>query len=151
MKRKIKFDRLQKLADHLKSGKLGHKKFDFNNYNIGRPYNNFDAKGCGFAGCAIGELPFVFPKLWRFNNADISFFRFPRLRRNTFNNTSSDGEEFFNINSCEYQHLFVPSCADHVFQDILLYGGRILKSGAKPKSVAKNIEAFIKKMKEGKS
>lgn len=56
--------RLRKLADHLMHGKLGHKRFDFNEYNL--PSEGFDEKGCGTAGCAIGECPIVFPRVVAF-------------------------------------------------------------------------------------
>lgn len=48
-------ERLLKLAEHLEVGELGHEVFDFTVYG-----------GCGFAGCALGECPTVFPDDWAF-------------------------------------------------------------------------------------
>lgn len=50
-------ERLLQLADHLEKGKLGHEVFDFRNINIG----NTEPNVCGTNGCAIGEMPIVWP------------------------------------------------------------------------------------------
>jgi len=65
----IKFKKLQKLADHLRRGKLGHTTFDFSCINDGEPAQvtidpktlTIKASGCGTSGCAMGELPIIFP------------------------------------------------------------------------------------------
>lgn len=89
-------ERLLKLAGHLLSGKLGHEVFDFSLYN--------DRKGpiCGTRGCAIGELPVIFPVEWIFTVGG-----FPRLRKQYFNRPEIDAANFFNISENESYDLFV--------------------------------------------
>jgi len=50
--------RLLDLALHLERGVLGHEKFCFTTYN-----GNTEGR-CGTMGCAIGELPIIFPLEW---------------------------------------------------------------------------------------
>lgn len=62
-KLRFRADRLLKLAAHLENGRPGgHKKFDFSKWHV----NHGDENHCGTLGCAIGEMPVVFPKLARF-------------------------------------------------------------------------------------
>lgn len=57
-------ERLEKLAAHLETGQLGHAVFDFSVFN--------DAPSrCGTNGCAIGELPIVFPDDWVFSKSGV--------------------------------------------------------------------------------
>jgi len=46
---KTQINRLEKMATHLESGKLGHEHFDFSVVNAGRT----NKKGCGTAGCVL--------------------------------------------------------------------------------------------------
>jgi len=121
--------RLQKLADHLKNGKLGHQRFDFSQLNSkAEPYS------CGTAGCALGECPIVFPKLWRFNGvAD------PALKHEGSGDSFWDAEIFFGLTDEESSHLFNPES-----QHPLRFGGEHLHGDATRRQVARNIEAFIK-------
>lgn len=131
--------RLLKLARHLESGNLGHKKFDFDNYNRAKTGGYVPYK-CGYAGCAIGEMPILFPDEWRFDNDG-----FPVLKgKDVFEMPIDSGVEFFEISDGEYSHLFVPNN-----QLPFRYGGDFLSDNATPKQVASNIRAFVKKM-EGK-
>lgn len=59
--------RLEKLADHIATGKLGHRRFDFRCINEG----DYDEKGCGTLGCAWGELPFVFPRTFHYSKSGV--------------------------------------------------------------------------------
>lgn len=59
-KSRFRADRLLKLAAHLEAGRPGgHKKFDFATWSE----NHATEKHCGTAGCAVGELPVIFPRL----------------------------------------------------------------------------------------
>lgn len=127
--KKVYKDRLLKLAEHLEKGKLGHKKFDFAVYNCGEE----DKRGCGTNGCAIGELPILFPRKWKFD-----FFGNPRLKIGSASEMA-DGKEFFNLDNDEYNHLFVPQ-----YQTPHLFGGKYLGDNATRKQVAKNIRSFIR-------
>jgi len=71
--RTIRLDRLQKVYDHMKSGVLGHKIFDYGSYNLDlvkTPYGDdlvAPKKGtCGTLGCAMGEFPIIFPNDFKF-------------------------------------------------------------------------------------
>lgn len=61
-------ERLLRLADHLEGPEenLLHEQFDFSFVNYsgnGSKYERMGIKDCGSHGCAIGELPIVFPEL----------------------------------------------------------------------------------------
>lgn len=131
--KQIHIDRLLKLADHLEYGQLGHKVFDFNNYNADENNQAHCGASCGYAGCAIGECPIVFPEVWRFNHngwpvAD----GFGSVTRYSI-------EAFFDISVYESEHLFVP-LSQHPRQ----YGGqRFGHSNPTREQVAANIRAFV--------
>jgi len=62
-------ERLEKLAHHLESGRPGgHVKFDFNVFHT--PPDTTPSQNCGSAGCALGELPVLFPEQWRFTTPE---------------------------------------------------------------------------------
>lgn len=127
--KRLHLDRLQKLAEHLNSGKLFHKRWNIACYNENeiRPagykkeqfhlekstdagYNN------GFArmGNAIGECPGLFPNEWMFvrlesDSLGVSYV--PVLK--TFPATAKNSEmksamNFFQITEDEYHLLFTP-------------------------------------------
>ncbi len=136
----IRFDRLEILANHLLTGKLGHDNFYLGTYNDG----TIKEDGCGTSGCAIGECPIVFPEYWHFKR--VRFFAGePSLIRNS-NDVVSDSREFFNINTDEFCHLFIAQ-----YQKPLLYGGRALIITSRRSTVGKNILEFIDEMKKEKS
>ncbi len=128
---KIYKDRLLKLADHLKNGKLGHDRFDFT--VIHQKVANEHV--CESVGCAIGELPFVFPdefKIAKYEAID------------SVQNISTDERgfnvacSFFKISYGEATHLFFGGA-----QIPELYGGYFLDDDATREQVAGNILAFI--------
>lgn len=57
------FERLAQIVEHLVSGQLMHKEFNFAVLNSSDP---IDDSGCGSNGCAIGEFPAIWPNDWRF-------------------------------------------------------------------------------------
>lgn len=59
---KIGDRRLLKLADHLESQHRGLQRFDFGSVCT--------VRSCGSAGCAIGEMPAVWPKSWEWNDGN---------------------------------------------------------------------------------
>lgn len=119
-------------------GKLGHKKFDFSVWNSGKsrsggykPYN------CGYAGCALGECPVIFPGKWVFGNDQGA----PALMENKHSTIIDSLEEatvFFGISINEAAHLFIPGS-----QEFSEYGGMPLQDNATRQQVAMNIYAFI--------
>jgi len=98
--------RLLKLADHLDHGKLGHRQFDMDTWNSGY----IDSRGCGTAGCAIGECPIVWPKLWRFQRLGpgaIPMIRTADVLRS--GSAESSGQQFFDLRFHDFCHLFFSS------------------------------------------
>ncbi len=67
----MRSDRLLVLAAHLKSDRRGHKKFDFSCFSQGP--RDPERHWCGSAGCALGELPVVWPYAWEFGRSALFF------------------------------------------------------------------------------
>ena len=103
--------RLLKLAEHLESGTLGHANFDFRVSNIGET----DKKGCGSTGCALGELPILFPKQWRFQAGCVI------LRIDSTGDLFHDSAAFFGIDLIDAERLFIPGVLC-LWNDAVLYG-----------------------------
>ncbi len=127
----MKKERLLKLADHLESGKLGHRFFRFRNLNQGP----FDSNGCGTSGCALGEMPFVDPENWNFN---VDFTIPAPALRESIGGVLDDAAKYFDITMSACSHLFYPHA-----QDTEIFGGKHLSSHAKKEEVAANIRAFV--------
>lgn len=66
--------RIKKLIKHLRSDKLGHKVFDFmyvnHNENEEEPTEIYQ---CGTIGCAMGEFPILWPKVFMFDYHGINW------------------------------------------------------------------------------
>jgi hypothetical protein len=120
--KKLHKNRLLKLAKHLEQGKLGHKIFNMRVWNAG----TFDKNGCGTAGCAIGECPIVFPRLWIFRRNKILQ---PQPIFRDYTTVFSSIRAFFGLTCREAYFLFVPDT---------LYTAR---------NQAKRIRKFVKKKK----
>ncbi len=127
--KQIHIDRLLKLADHLEYGQLGHKVFDFDSYNLDEHGKPCQARSCGYAGCAIGECPVVFPEEWSFND-----YGYPRLN----GHGASSAEIFFGISEDAFDHLFIPTG-----QSTERFGGVFLNRAATKEQVAANIRSFV--------
>jgi len=106
-------ERLQKIAAHLLTGNLGHKTFDFSVFNCGEIIAE---NGCRTSGCAIGELPIIFPEYWEFTKfmaGAISIKATPSLRSElgcSFNELS-DKADFLGLTMLEFEDLFYPDPA----------------------------------------
>lgn len=130
---KIQARRLEKLATHLESGKLGHKKFDFSTYN------NSGTNKCGTAGCAIGELPILAPRDWKFDSMG-----FPKLRDSVSFIITNDVMDYFGLDEQEAHRLFYP--IEEVNKE-LSPEGSVLPPSATRKQVARGIRKFLKEKK----
>lgn len=62
-------ERLLTLAAHLRTGKMGHKIFNFAVLNTDDDDNHVNV--CGTQGCAMGELPIVWPEKFDFRSFDM--------------------------------------------------------------------------------
>lgn len=107
---KLYKDRLLKLAEHLEKGILGHKEFDFSTVSFGKLQ---PTKGCGTNGCAIGELPIVFPEDFYYKPSECNLGLSDELRtynplliKGSYTDSFSDAEKYFNLNSTESGGLF---------------------------------------------
>lgn len=126
-------DRLLKLAAHLETGKLGHKIFNFDIIN-----DTWEPK-CGTQGCALGELPIVFPDRWKFSSQGTVFMSAPpEGRRVTEPDGKSDVRTFFSLSDEEYMLLFTPCEPDPYMPWYKVTG-----SNAKKEEVAANIRRFV--------
>lgn len=103
----MRADRLLKLAHHLEAGcPGGHEVLDMEVYN-----NSNDAK-CGTAGCAIGELPIVFPEDWEFGATgnpiptDNKWLKVG-ASRSKYDFTFVASQVWFDISEDEWDHLFL--------------------------------------------
>lgn len=138
---KIHKKRLLKLAQHLERGKLGHDKFDF---------NVFHKVNCKTAGCAVGECPILWPRVFRFGTQLRNGIANVYLKRELTANEDA-AALFFGLTGEESSHLFIPTVVgDHPNQQPELFGGRVLGPHATRKQVASNIRAFLKKKEEAK-
>lgn len=86
----IQRDRLSMLAAHLKSGNLGHDRFDFNAFSDG----NIKPNGCRTAGCALGECLLLWPDVWTYRGGTHPF---------------TTALEFFGLSTEEARLLFAPA------------------------------------------
>ncbi len=132
-------EKLRKLADHLKDGKLGHKRFSYSMLNSGawwmeneeNPYkDHIRLQGCGTVGCALGEMPFVFEE-WAFQCGFPVFYE-------KYWTTKISAVYFFNLSERAVEHLFYPNNFD------IRIGGKCLNASAAKEDVADNIYHFIK-------
>lgn len=136
----MNIERLKKLADHLRNGKLGHAKFDFSTLN-GHVVNT--TTGCGTNGCAIGECPILFPEEWEFRKEEtFTSAYWPRLIRPMHGNADGsksfrDAEAFFGLTQAESNLLFIPADTEQELQN-----GQ-LSEDATRYDVAEQIEKFI--------
>lgn len=133
---------LRELEAHLRSEQLGHEKFDFTTINT---LNEEDVHKCGTAGCAMGEMPIVWPEQW-------GFFRTMVGKKTT--EVYEEGEWDFSDHAIarwfgvyddheepsELMHLFYPN-----EQCTTIFGGKHLEDDATKEQVADNIDAFIRK------
>lgn len=112
---------LRKLAKHLRLARTrGLDKFNFGYV--------FAESDCGTSGCAIGELPFAFPKAkLKMNEMGIGF-----------------AKKFFRLGPSQAYHLFMRECQD------LRFGKRRLKRTATAREVSANIREFCDRVKAGK-
>jgi len=130
--KELHLKRLEKLANHLLHGKLGHDIFDFSRLNENvESGEEFKKNGCGTIGCALGECPIIF-KQWHFD-----YCNEPTLKGKEY--TEESAEQFFHISWQEAKHLFYPN-----EQNPILYMGNNLGIRAKKEQVANNMLEFIK-------
>jgi len=129
---KIKTGRLRKLSKHLRGANRAHDRFVMGTYAQGR---FIEGNYCGSAGCAIGELPELWPKDWKWTGTCVVF------GNQKDSAIVADVANFFSITTVQAQHLFFAYS-----QNLTRFGGRTLSPIATAIDIADNIDAFIKKV-----
>ena len=126
-----RLDLLAIVSEHILNGVLGHKHFDFAHVNAS--VGDKCKTTCGTHGCAMGELPIIFPDQWEFGGPEGV-----RLIENAGGGFRYDVCSFFEITGPEMDHLFYPDQ-----QDPSRFGGSRLSDWATRDQVADNIDEFI--------
>lgn len=116
----IRLDRLEKLAQHMESGKLGHDRFDITKFH--------DRNDCGTVGCMLGECPTVFPGDWEWHGG---VFDAPVTIGNE--DTDRSAARFFGISD---------SNAGFLFYDSTNFDGFLPPSATRGQAAA-HLRAFI--------
>ncbi len=131
-------ENLEKHWNHINSGILLHRKFDFNTFNTfdGSPETN----NCGTAGCSFGEVP-AWCKEVHFSpySQALVYDHDDECRGSAF-----IAQGIFGLNENEYYHLFMPE-----EQNTNLYGGELLFEHSSKEEVNENLRIFIEKVKAG--
>lgn len=126
--------RLLALADHLESGQLIHKVFDVGVVNDNRRYGPITPNGCGTHGCAMGEIPAVFPDQWVFDRAG-SIKLMAGVADASINQLIRNVAAFFDVSERQVLDLFFPR----------ELGGGSLSLESKKEDVAANIRRHVQK------
>lgn len=120
-------DRLLKLAQHLKTGKLIKPVFNFND----------------FENCAVTQLVAIFPNDWEFRLAPNEPDKlYPLLKDKNYLFPYTSCRAYFGLTVSQYDHLFTPT-----LQKPEQYGGVMLDEHATKEQVAENILAYCKLLK----
>lgn len=138
--KKIHINRLLRIAKHLRSDKLAHPAFCFSHYNSrlnGRVAPKFAKKGCGTSGCAIGELPAIWPRYFRWQDTAVLRIEY------SSGITRHDAAEFLGLDFDDYDLLFIP-------RDGYTMNMRGLSRFASAVEVAANIEKFCAEQSKAK-
>lgn len=139
---KICFNRLSKMANHLREGQLAHEKFGFGTWHIAQER---EGNMCNTLGCACGELPAVFPQMWEYRRVPYNpesahiTSQVALKGKDLWQGASIDSAgamAFFGLTDKEFRHLFIPRCQ-------ILNTARWLQPDATKEAVAANIEDFI--------
>jgi hypothetical protein len=141
---------LLKLAEHLENGKLGHKKFHFNRWNVSKDFGGTPYK-CGYMGCAIGECPVLFPRQWKFD-----WLGYPVLRTTSDPKTDCERAEYFVMPTSEAAAFF--GLEDRGEVEALFLPEKYrpwapkkeLQDSTTKKQVAKSIRKFVEWRESGK-
>ena len=139
--------RLRKISQHLRKGKLAHRKFSVSFLNSG----DLDERGCGTLGCAMGEFPAIFRGDWVFRKLSDSHMTFDNITDQRTTLVMSGRSKFslkhvaryLGLSHRQVYHLFMPD-----EQAPWLYGGAELGHRATRYQVAGNIEEFTKRLRK---
>lgn len=138
----MKRELLQKLYDHGKSGNFKADIFDFGSF---RHTLGYALGACKTAGCMAGELPYVFPNDWVFEESSglNTSYKLPRLLPSAGGRVIADLMTFFDIPEIAAEHIFYPG-----EQHEELFGGCKLYEKASLADVLDNMAIFLERTKD---
>lgn len=138
---KLQTKRLLKLADHLEAGRPGgHKKFNFQVWHENHGSKNF----CGTAGCAVGEIPVIWPRAAGFTWDE--YWGGEVVGKGALEGLSGIdfAAEFFGIDDVDSECLFAPDVKRW-------WSPTILADKATAKQVSKSVRTYIAARQAGKT
>ncbi len=148
-----RLDLLELLIDHLENGKLGHNTFDFSAFNKFVKWDDDELElidddsqfeenyySCGTNGCAMGELPILFPDKWLFVKDEVLLIRKTITSLKSANKISSydDATLFFQIPISDVYSMFHP-----YWYDTLSYQDKPMSKDSTKKEVIENMKKYI--------
>lgn len=128
--------RLRKLANHLRT-KRGHDKFDFDII--------VKQTKCGTAGCAVGELPFCFPREFTFLTDGLGNLSQVIRRGEPADELWRDVANFFGLSQHQRVNLFIGDWPTKLH----IAGLRPLSRKASATAVANNLDRFCDLVESG--
>ena len=135
-------ERLLAMADHLERGQLGTIQFNFALIQDGPKQPN----GCGTVGCALGEMPILFPNAvtWLHSEAPDDF-RMKSLEDDSASHFAFGvARSVFDLEDMYTEALFAPTDDDNKsFSIIKDFGGVELTDNSTKEQVASNIRKFV--------
>lgn len=140
----VNYERLEKLADHLLHGKIGHEVFLFGSINGGDflkgKYTDKRLRACRVYGGPIGECPFVFEE-WFFDGYGEPMIS--SVPEGAAVKYSTSAMIWFSISEEANRHLFYPrSQISRLYNNC--FDGIYLGHDAPKEKVAENIYRFIR-------
>jgi hypothetical protein len=129
---------LLKLAKHLREGELAHKVFYFGSWNADEDFCALERNGCGYAGCAIGEMPALAPGRWSWKRGELKLTGMSQREADKLDGKGrlpvAGAMVDFGLTNNEAEFLFV---FDEHGNNLTIKATRI--------QVARNIEQFVKR------
>lgn len=139
-------DRLEQLAAHIISPQRRHKEFDLARFNRGLPSGQTNV--CGTHGCALGELPALWPEQFKWVGGGVGF-----LDSGCGESIAILCENYFGMDQYEAWLLFSPVHMDEdLFKGAYILmlevmeetGVQALERDATAEEAAANIRQFVR-------
>lgn len=127
----VRVGRLIRLAEHLESGKLGHTYFSATSISKGKRKKN----GCGRCGNHAGEIPFLHPEEWEWD--DMGELDFEPFLKNS-NDCEESLQQWFGLDLPMLHHLFFSG-----WQIPGYYGGQEITKDTTADEIANLIREFV--------
>ena len=129
----VQIARLRELANHLIAGQLHHNKFNFGILSM-------KYETCGSVGCAMGELPQIFPDDFEYDfECKATDTIVSKVMHKKSEITDVGVAKFFQISDKAFYHLFYPKSQKKQW-------GKTLDYDATKEEVAENILKYCNKV-----